>query len=95
METHELTLQLAKHLGMSPQHAQNAVKATFLIIESELKKGNQVTISGFGVFEVITARPRAYTNPETGKVEVEPENSAPMFRFAREIRSWFKEKLKK
>lgn len=50
------------------------------IIEKELIKGNDVKLSGFGVFSKKTRLARKGTNPSSGDIIVIPENNTVSFR---------------
>ncbi|MEN6319468.1 MAG: HU family DNA-binding protein [Syntrophaceae bacterium] len=47
--------------------AVNAVNAFIEAIKKSLKKGNKVTLVGFGTFSVVKRSARTGRNPQTGK----------------------------
>jgi len=55
-----------KRIGRVPAAAGRALDATVIAIKSSLKKGDIVTLVGFGSFYVGQRNPRAGRNPRTG-----------------------------
>lgn len=51
----------------SKKKAQDAVDAVFDVISSELSKGGEVAIAGFGTFKVSARAARQGVNPKTGE----------------------------
>ncbi|MEN6319647.1 MAG: HU family DNA-binding protein [Syntrophaceae bacterium] len=47
--------------------AVNAVDAVFNAVKKSLKKGDKVTLVGFGTFSVVKRAARKGRNPQTGK----------------------------
>jgi len=54
-------------LDISKKDSIRLVESVFDIIKDELKKGNDVRISGFGKWTVNAKRARRGRNPQTGK----------------------------
>jgi DNA-binding protein HU-beta len=52
---------------MSKQDAGRAVDAVVATVEDALRRGSEVTISGFGKFHVSERGPRSGVNPRTGE----------------------------
>ena len=63
----ELTEQVAKMTGLTKAAAEKAVGAVIGSVSAALKKGDTVTLVGFGSFEVSTRKARTGRNPQTGK----------------------------
>lgn len=61
----ELTEALASKVGITKSKAAEAVDAVFGIITGSLKKGNKVTLVGFGTFDVAKRAARVGMNPQT------------------------------
>lgn len=61
---------LAKHVadstGMKAGEAEKAVTATFHALTEALKRGDKVTLTGFGTFDVAEQAGREGRNPATG-----------------------------
>jgi len=62
-----LTARMAKDAGITGLQAEKALTSLISGISSWLKKGNRVTFSGFGSFEVKTRKARKGRNPKTGE----------------------------
>jgi DNA-binding protein HU-beta len=63
----------------SKKEAQKAVDAVFSTISSALKKGESVTLVGFGTFKVTERKARTGRNPQTGKEMKIEAKSVPKF----------------
>ena len=70
----------------SKAEAGKAVDAFLEAIKKSLKKGNKVTIIGFGTFSVIKRAARKGRNPQTGKEIKIPAMTVPKFRPGREFK---------
>lgn len=66
MNKGQLIEVVAKALG-SNKAAEKAINATLKAISDSLKKGDKVTIVGFGTFAVAKRAARTGRNPQTGK----------------------------
>ena len=80
MNKAELILEVAERANLSKGEAENAVEEMISIVEKELSKGNDVKLSGFGVFSKKTRLARKGTNPSSGDIIVIPENNTVSFR---------------
>lgn len=84
MNKGELVDQLAQRTDLSKKEARAAVDALFDpkngLIAQTLKRGERVTITGFGAFEVRERGERMARNPRTGKEMKLPASKAPAFR---------------
>lgn len=63
----ELTRKLHETMGITHKAATVDVEAVLGLIKSALESGEQVKISGFGVFEVKQKNARQGRNPQTGE----------------------------
>lgn len=67
----EFALRLAKRTGISRASARKIVAAVFDgsdgIIAEALKRGDKLTLPGFGTFSVAWRAPRVGRDPRTGK----------------------------
>jgi len=57
---------IAQAAEMSKSAAERAVDAMVVAVKSSLRKGDAVTLAGFGSFYVATRAARAGRNPRTG-----------------------------
>jgi DNA-binding protein HU-beta len=60
--------------------AEDAVDTVFDSIVDSLKKGEEVSIAGFGTFAVKKRAARAARNPRTGETIHVPETTVPKFK---------------
>uniref|UniRef100_A0A831UHG8 HU family DNA-binding protein n=1 Tax=Geobacter metallireducens TaxID=28232 RepID=A0A831UHG8_GEOME len=63
----ELVDAVAKSANLTKAAADKAVGAVIGAVSDALKKGDKVTLVGFGSFEVSTRKARTGRNPQTGK----------------------------
>jgi DNA-binding protein HU-beta len=66
MNKSELIDAIAKSADISKADAARALDATVVAIKSALKKGDTVTLVGFGTFKVGKRAARTGRNPQTG-----------------------------
>lgn len=93
----ELIKKLAESTGL-PQRDVRAVidalisaRPTKGVISGSLKRGERVTLSGFGTFHVRVRKARTARNPKTGSSVKVPDRIYPAFKPAKS----FKDNLKK
>ena len=67
MNKAELIEQIAKGTGLSKAKSGEALDATLTTISKTLKKGQNVTLIGFGTFGVSKRKARKGRNPQTGE----------------------------
>ncbi len=67
MNRAELAAQVAKATKLSKTQADAALSAAMQGITGALKKGESVTLIGFGTFSVAKRKARTGRNPATGK----------------------------
>lgn len=79
MNKAELVDEVAK-VTCSKKEAALAVDATFAAIQKTLKKGNAVTLVGFGTFGVSKRKARNGRNPQTGAVIKIAAKKVPVFK---------------
>ncbi len=76
----QLIASVAKDTGMTKVDAEKAVKSTFDSISKSLKKGNNVTLIGFGTFSVYRRAARKGKNPRTGETISIKAKKVPKFK---------------
>ena len=79
MNKTDLILEIADKTGGSKSEAQKFFDAFTDVVESELKKGNQVQITGFGKFYVQRRDARQGINPQTKQRINIPASKVPKF----------------
>ncbi|HRI01460.1 MAG TPA: HU family DNA-binding protein [Saprospiraceae bacterium] len=67
MNKGDLIANVAKEAEITKVQATTAVDTVFASIEKSLKKGDKVTLVGFGTFSVNKRKAREGRNPATGK----------------------------
>lgn len=76
----ELVSAIAASASISKATAEKALKAFTGSVTNALKKGNKVTLVGFGTFCVVKRASRVGRNPKTGKEIKIKASNAPKFR---------------
>ena len=67
MTKSELVDQVADRAGLTKQDATRAVEAVLSTISDTLRRGSEVSVSGFGKFHVSQRGARSGVNPRTGE----------------------------
>lgn len=75
----ELIDKIAASAGLSKADAGKALDSTLNAIKASLKKGQKVTLVGFGTFSVVKRKSRKGRNPRTGDVITIPASKTPKF----------------
>ena len=78
MNKGDLINEVAKVVS-TKKEAQEAVDCVFSSITRELKKGDTVTLVGFGSFKVVERKARKGRNPQTGEEINIKASNAPKF----------------
>lgn len=83
MNKTELISAMADKAEISKKEAENALTAFTNIVTDTLAGGNKVTITGFGVFDVIERAARTGRNPQTGESIQIQASKSPKFKAGR------------
>ena len=75
----ELVDKIASGAGLSKTDALKSLDASLNAIRSALKKGQKVTLVGFGTFSVAKRKSRKGRNPRTGDIITIPASKIPKF----------------
>ena len=86
MNKTELIAIVAERSGITKKDAERVVNATFETISGELKKGEKVQVSGFGIFEVKEREARVGRNPRTKESIQIPASKAPAFKASKALK---------
>ena len=86
MNKTELVEAIAKQAGLSKKASDDAVKAFVETVTKELKKGEKVTLIGFGTFEVSKRSARKGRNPQTGATMKIKASKAPKFKAGKALK---------
>jgi DNA-binding protein HU-beta len=82
----DLVLRMAQASGWPKASTDRALRAMLLAMRNALRRGEPVTLVGFGTFSVARRRPRTIRNPRTGHM-VTVSGRTPRFRPSRELRA--------
>lgn len=81
MNKQELVEALLKKAGSaSKAEAERHLNAFVEVVKASLKKGQKVSITGFGTFDVSKRKARTGVNPQTGKKIKIPAMKVPKFK---------------
>lgn len=80
MTKQELIEKMAKDSDISKAAADSALKSFMDGIKKTLKKGNKVTLVGFGTFSIGKRAARTGRNPQTGAAIKIKASKAPKFK---------------
>ncbi len=75
----ELIDKIASGAGLSKADAGKALDSTLNAVRASLKKGQKVTLVGFGTFSVVKRKARKGRNPRTGAAITIPAAKTPKF----------------
>jgi bacterial nucleoid protein Hbs len=70
---------VAERAGVSQKDTKNVIDTALDIIAETLKKGEKVTLTGFGTFEVRDRQAREGVNPQTREKILIPATKTPGF----------------
>ena len=86
MNKSELIDAVASSADLSKAAATKAVDALLDTVADSLKKGEQVTLVGFGTFEVRARAARTGRNPQTGEAISIKASNAPAFKAGKALK---------
>jgi DNA-binding protein HU-beta len=79
MQKTDFIKAVAEHTGISQKETKQVIDAALKVIEDALKRGEKVTLTGFGTFEVRQRQAREGVNPQTrAKINI-PATKTPGF----------------
>jgi DNA-binding protein HU-beta len=82
----ELVEEVSGKVGITKKDAGNVVDAVTRTITNTLKKGEKVTLVGFGTFRVMQRKARRGVNPQTRKTMQIPTKKVPKFVAGKSLR---------
>jgi DNA-binding protein HU-beta len=86
MTKEELIAKAAQDAGISKTQATSALKSILASIEKALKKGDKVSLVGFGTFSVTKRAARKGRNPATGQEIKIPAANIPKFKPGKKLK---------
>ena len=81
----DLVTRMAQATGWPKASTERALLAMLVAVRGSLKRGDPVTLVGFGTFSVARRRPRTMRNPRTGQA-VTVAGRIPRFKPSKELR---------
>jgi len=87
MKKVELVEAVATTAGLTKADATRAIDATFGAITKALKKGDKITLIGFGTFGVSRREARNGRNPQTGATVKIPARNAVTFKAGTQLKN--------
>lgn len=82
----DLIAMVAEKTELSKKDIEATVNALLEAVKENLKKGEKITITGFGTFEVRERSARAGRNPKTGETIQIAASKAPAFKAGKELK---------
>ena len=86
MNKADLAGEVQKVLNGTKVQAEEVVNVVFDSVVKSLKKGEEVSIAGIGIFSVKTRAARQARNPRTGESISVPSMKVPKFRAAKALK---------
>lgn len=86
MTKEELVAIIARDADVSKATAEKALKALVSGISDSLKRGDSVTLVGFGTFTVANRAARRARNPRTGEEIQVPATRSPKFKAGKALK---------
>jgi len=88
MNKTELIAAIAEKAELSKKDAEKALNAFTATVTESLKKGEAVTLVGFGSFEVKNKPERKGKNPRTGEAITIKASKAPVFKAGKAFKDY-------
>ena len=86
MNKFELIAAIAEETNLTKADAGRALDGLMKTVEATLKKGEAITLVGFGTFESKTRTERAGRNPKTGEPITIPAAKVPSFKAGKTLK---------
>jgi DNA-binding protein HU-beta len=87
MNKAELINEIAKKTKQAKAQVKAAVDAFLGAVESILKKGDKLSLPGFGTWYVANRKPRKGRNPKTGETITIPGGKVPKFKAGNKLKA--------
>ena len=86
MNKTELIAAMSENAEISKKDAEDAVIAFMNVVKDSLIKGEKVSLSGFGTFEVVERAARTARNPKTGESIEVGASKSPKFKPSKSLK---------
>lgn len=83
-------MMVHEKIGGTKVQAEEVVQSIFDTITNTLKKGDEVSIAGFGIFSVTKKAARMARNPKTGEQVPVAAKNAPKFKAGKALKDTVK-----
>ena len=90
MNKAQLIEVIAKATKLTKTDCESVINTTIDAVKKSVKKGDDVTLIGFGTFTRSKRKARIGRNPQTGKEIKIPAMTVPKFRAGREFKNFVK-----
>ena len=87
MNKAQLVEQVSRATTLTKTDVETVLNSSFELIKKSVKKGDDVTLVGFGTFTKSKRKARAGRNPQTGKEIRIPAMTVPKFRAGKEFKN--------
>ena len=88
MNKAQLIEAIASATKLTKTDCESVINATLETVKKSVKKGDDVTLIGFGTFTKAKRKARMGRNPQTGKEIKIPAMTVPKFRPGREFKNY-------
>lgn len=86
MNKTELVMAMVEKTGLTKKDAEKALAAFTDVVAETLKKGDKISLVGFGTFEARKRAARVGKNPQTGAEVQIPETTVPAFKAGKALK---------
>ena len=86
MNKETLVSEMAQVAGMTKKNAKLALEAFVQCVSNSLSNGNEVRLTGFGVYSVSERAERQGRNLKTGEVITIPQTKYPKFKASKNLK---------
>jgi DNA-binding protein HU-beta len=82
----DLIARIAKDTALTKRQSEKVVDALLASVQDALRKGEKMTLVGFGTFSAMPRKARTGRNPRTGQALYLPAHKAPKFSAGKKLR---------
>lgn len=86
MKKSEIIASIAENTELSKADIEKVYNATFELFKDELAKGNKISVSGFGTFDISERAEREGRNPQTGETIKIAASKSVKFKAGKELK---------
>lgn len=86
MKKTEIMSALVEKTGLTKADVEKVYNATFELFKEELAKGNKISVSGFGTFDISERAEREGRNPQTGETIKIAASKSVKFKAGKELK---------